>query len=145
MFRLPQAVTTIVVFCTLLAPFGVAHADPNVDARKTGVLTDDVDGDGFADPGDTITYTVIISNTGNMDATDVSFSDTIDANSTLVGGSVKTTPLALDDNYNVTGNVQISVPAPGVLGNDFDPDGSGGVTDEGGSCRMVPGTPPEFR
>ena len=23
--------------------------------------------------------------------------------------------------------------------------GSGGVTDEGGSCRMVPGTPPEFR
>ena len=47
MLRPPQAVTTIVVFFVLFAPFGGAHADPNVDAGKTDTLTNDVDGDGF--------------------------------------------------------------------------------------------------
>ncbi len=124
MSRLAQVVTTIVFLSGLLSHLGVAYADPNVDASKEDALTNDVDGDTLADPGDTITYTVIINNTGNMNATGVSFSDTIDPNSTLVGGSVKTTPLALDDGiFNVTGNVQISVAAPGVLANDSDPDG----------------------
>ncbi|MHC4064739.1 MAG: hypothetical protein ACYSUI_09595, partial [Planctomycetota bacterium] len=112
-----------------------AHADPNVDASKDDALTNDVDSDALADPGDTIKYTITITNTGNMDAEGMSFSDTIDANTTLVGGSIKTTPIALDDSYNAIGNVGISVPAPGVLGNDSDPDGGGvtAVVDSGNS------------
>jgi uncharacterized repeat protein (TIGR01451 family) len=105
-----------------------AHADPNVDASKDDALTNDVDGDTEADPGDTITYTITITNSGNMDATGMSFSDTIDPNTTLVGGSLKTTPLALDDSYNSLGNVGITVASgAGVLANDSDPDG-GSVT-----------------
>ncbi|MHC4092378.1 MAG: beta strand repeat-containing protein, partial [Planctomycetota bacterium] len=111
----------------ILAIVPRAQADPNVDASKDDALTNDVDGDTLADPGDTIKYTITITNTGNMDAEGMSFSDTIDGNTTLVVGSLKTTPIALDDSYNSIGNVGISVPAPGVLGNDSDPDG-GSVT-----------------
>jgi uncharacterized repeat protein (TIGR01451 family) len=125
--------------------FPSAYADPNVDASKDDALTNDVDGDTVADPGDTIRYTITITNNGNMDAAAVSYSDTIDGNSTLVGGSLKTTPLALDDAYNAVGNVSISVPAPGVLGNDTDPDGGvvtaiaivGGSSSNGGDVDLA--------
>jgi len=74
-------------------------------------------------PGGTITYTVTINNNGASsptdDATNVLFSDTIDPHTTLVPGS----PVAaVSDNYHTIGNVQISVAAPGLLTNDFDPD-----------------------
>lgn len=41
-----------------------------------------------AKSGDTITYTIVIENTGNVDATNVLFTDVIDANTTFVTGSV---------------------------------------------------------
>src|SRR5260370_33768386 len=59
--------------------------------------------------GDTITYSTTISNSGT-DAFNVNFSDTPDANTTLVGGSIQVSPIALDDAYTATGNVSISVP-----------------------------------
>ncbi|MDX2043511.1 MAG: Ig-like domain-containing protein, partial [Acidobacteriota bacterium] len=78
-----------------------------------------------ASPGNTLTYNINITNSGTTATTGVLFSDTIDANTTLVPGSVNTSPLALTDNYACTGNVGISVPAAsGVLINDFDPDGT---------------------
>ena len=117
----------LLAFVIGMAVLPTASADPNVDASKTDALTNDVDGDGEADPGDTITYTVRITNTGDMDATGAAFSDAIDANTTLVPGSVKTEPIAVHDDYSATGNVQISVSAPGVLSNDTDPDG-GAIT-----------------
>lgn len=74
---------------------------------------------GSALPGATLTYTVIIANGGTTDATGVSFSDTIDPNTTLVAGSVKASPIAADDSYHTIGNVNISVPvAQGVTTND---------------------------
>jgi len=72
-------------------------------------------------PGGTIDYTVNISNTGDTAATNVQFSDTIDAHTTLVPGS----PVAAtSDSYNTIGNVQISIPdgSTDLLANDFDPD-----------------------
>lgn len=83
----------------------------------------DTSGDGRADPGDTLEYTVTVNSTG-MDATGVIFNDTIDANTTLVVGSVNTSPIAFNDTYSVSGNIQISVPDGGtdLLGNDIDPD-----------------------
>ena len=74
-----------------------------------------------ANPGDTIMYTVVISNSGTADATNVNFTDTIDANTTLVAGSFKASPIALNDTYNTIGNVPISIAAPGVRGNDLNP------------------------
>ncbi|HKO45459.1 MAG TPA: Calx-beta domain-containing protein, partial [Pyrinomonadaceae bacterium] len=96
---------------------------PTITASKVDALFTDVNGDTNVDPGDTLEYTVTIQNTGT-DATGVTFTDTIDAHTTLVGGSVNTSPIAFDDpSYTATGNVQITIPAgSGVLVNDIDPD-----------------------
>ena len=96
-----------------------------VTATKTDTLFTDVDLDGKADPGDTLKYTVTINASG-ADATGVTFTDTVDPNTTFVAGTLMTTPLARNDSYTATGNVRIQVPAgSGVLANDSDPDGVG--------------------
>ncbi|HEX8149554.1 MAG TPA: PxKF domain-containing protein [Pyrinomonadaceae bacterium] len=110
------------------ATFAVA---PSITATKSDAFPDP-DNDGKAVPGDTITYTVQINN-GGTDATGVVYSDTVDANTTFVPGSVTTTPVAMDDSYTAVGNVRINVPAAGGLtSNDSDPDG--------GAVTAVPGT-----
>jgi len=97
----------------LLSPGG-----PLVTATKTVTPTS------LANPGDTLMYTVVISNApGGSDATGVMFSDTIDPNTTLVPGSLNSSPLAINDSYTATGNIAISkTVATGVLANDIDPD-----------------------
>jgi hypothetical protein len=95
-----------------------APAVPTVSATKTDSLAIDNDSDLQADPGDTIKYTVNINASGE-DATGVTFTDTVDPNTAFVPGSLRATPVAVDDNYSATGNIRITVAAPGVLGNDF--------------------------
>ena len=97
---------------------------PTVTATKADSLLTDVNSNAKADPGDTLKYTVTIGASG-MDATGVAFNDTPDANTMLVPGSVMTTPLALNDSFTASGNIQITIAAPGVLSNDTDPDGVG--------------------
>ena len=97
---------------------------PTVTATKTDFLQVDNDLDLKADPGDTLRYTVVIGATGE-DATGVSFSDTVDPNTTFVPGSLQTTPLARNDSFSASGNIRITVAAPGVLANDQDFDGVG--------------------
>ncbi len=104
---------------------------PNITATKRDTLTGDVNSNGIANPGDTLTYTVTITNSGSTDATGVVFSDMPDANTTLVPGSVTTSPIAINDSYTATGNVRISVPAPGLLGNDSDPEGDAVTASDG--------------
>ncbi len=41
----------------------------------------------------------------------------------LGGGGENTPPVAVDDSYQTDKDTPLSVPAPGVLGNDYDPDG----------------------
>jgi hypothetical protein len=90
-----------------------------ITATKTYTIIGD-DGDGKADPGEIIEYSVAITNGGSTDAPNVVFNDTIDANTTLVGGSIKVSPLASNDSYTAIGNVSISPPASsGVLPNDY--------------------------
>ncbi len=145
MFGSSSALVLALVTAAFVVWPQTAHAIPIVDASKDDALTIDIDGDGLADPGDTIRYTIAILNSGNMDAIAVSFSDPIDGNSTLVAGSLKTTPVAVNDAYNVVGNVSISVSAPGVLGNDSDPDGGaviaiaivGGSSTNGGDVDLA--------
>ena len=62
-----------------------------VEPYKSWALTTDADGNGYPSPGDTLTYTVTLENTGNQIATNVTFTDVPDPNSPLVAGSVTTT------------------------------------------------------
>jgi hypothetical protein len=105
-------------------PRALPVASPTVTATKTDSLFTDVDMDGKADPGDTLKYTVAITATG-ADANGVTFTDTVDPNTTFVAGTLRTTPLARNDSYSAAGNIRITVAAPGVLANDSDPDGVG--------------------
>lgn len=95
---------------------------PTITATKVDALIAD-DGDNKADPGGTekIEYTITITNNGT-DAADVVFSDDIDDHTTLVPGSINTQPIADPDTYTASGNIGISIAAPGVLANDRDPD-----------------------
>jgi hypothetical protein len=122
---------------------GAAFDPPSavVSATKTDSFSDP-DGDGKAEPGDTITYDVNVSNTGATDATGVNFSDTIDPNTTLVPGSLRVSPLAFADSYSSTKDTALSVPAPGVLANDTGTPSpsaqaiAAGATTQGGSVTL---------
>lgn len=99
-----------------LTPFAVNITATKVDAYPSHPS-------GKANPGDTIDYTVTISNTGTTDATGVTFTDSVDPNTTLVPGSAQTQPMAAPDQYSVLGNVRIQPnAAAGLLANDIDPD-----------------------
>ncbi len=95
---------------------------PSITVSMPDQLLTDVDGDGRADPGDTIKYTVTITNNGT-DATGTAFNDTLDPNLTLVAGSLSASPITANDAYTATGNVRISVPegVADLLGNDINP------------------------
>jgi hypothetical protein len=101
---------------------GINAIGPVITATKVDAFPDP-DADGKAAPGATITYTVTVSNTGTGDATNVQFNDSVDTNTTLVPGSISTQPIAVNDTYNVVGNVRIQPnAAQGLLANDRDPD-----------------------
>jgi methionine-rich copper-binding protein CopC len=113
---------------------------PTITATKTDSFPDP-DMDGKAAPGEAITYDVNIANSGT-DASDVSFTDTIDSNTTLVPGSLKVSPLAYADVYSAAQNTPLSVGAPGVLTNDTgipSPTAvaiAGGATSQGGTVTL---------
>ena len=113
---------------------------PSITATKVDSFAD-ADGDGKAAPGEAITYDVNITNSGT-DATGVNFSDTIDANTTFVGGSLKISPLAYADTFNAAQNTPLSVGAPGVLTNDTGTPSptavaiAGGATAQGGTVTL---------
>ena len=83
-------------------------AAPILSATKVDALTNDADGDGNISPGDTITYTVVITNTGDQAASGVSFADTPDANTALTVGSVTTTQGAITSG-NTAGDSTVGV------------------------------------
>jgi methionine-rich copper-binding protein CopC len=90
---------------------------PSITATKVDSFPDP-NMDGKAAPGETITYDVNIANGGPDDALGVNFLDTIDGNTTLVGGSLKVSPLAFPDFFGGAAGSPLSVGAPGVLAND---------------------------
>ena len=76
---------------------------------------------GSAVLGGQLDYTIVVSNPGT-DASNVVVTDQLVADLTLVAGSVKASPIAVDDAYDCIGNVGITVPATnGLLANDINP------------------------
>jgi uncharacterized repeat protein (TIGR01451 family) len=69
-------------------PVGAA---PAVIATKVAALAVDVNGDGFVNPGDTIEYTTVVTNSGNQNAAGIVFTSGIPTYTHLVVGSVTTT------------------------------------------------------
>ncbi|MBX3052028.1 MAG: DUF11 domain-containing protein [Caldilineaceae bacterium] len=65
-----------------------AAAAPRI--TKASSLVRDADGNGVVSPGDTLRYNLRMVNTGNATTANVIFSDTPDANTTLIVGSVLT-------------------------------------------------------
>jgi len=76
---------------TTTTPIGPTTQPSAVAAIKTDSLFNDVNGDGVPSPGDTLQYTILITNNSAAAVTGASFADTPDANTTLVTGSVTTT------------------------------------------------------
>jgi uncharacterized repeat protein (TIGR01451 family) len=72
----------------------VTATAPLVAATKSSSFNpqvNDLDGSGSLSPGDTLLYTIVITNTGNGDALAVVFTDTPGIHTTLVAGTVTTT------------------------------------------------------
>ncbi|MGH9929338.1 MAG: beta strand repeat-containing protein, partial [Pyrinomonadaceae bacterium] len=77
-------------------------------AAITATLTDNVTLATKVVPGGTINYTAVITNTaaagaGN-EATNVTYNAPLDANETLVAGSIHASPVAIDNAYTTVGN-----------------------------------------
>ncbi len=83
-------------------------AEALLDATKRDTLVVDADGNGIANPGDTLEYRVVIHNGGNQAATGVVFNDTPDSNTALVVGSVQTSAGTVIIG-NTAGNTSVSV------------------------------------
>jgi len=64
---------------------------PVISALKTVALVVDVNANGQVNPGDTLQYTVVITNTGNQNAAGAVFTNLAPLNTQLVVGSVTTT------------------------------------------------------
>ncbi|RYZ60139.1 MAG: DUF11 domain-containing protein, partial [Chitinophagaceae bacterium] len=72
-----------------------------------------------ANPGDTLLYSVSVTNNGSETATGLTLTDNVDVNTTAIADSLWYSPIALDDAYTSIGNVGITVAAgDGVLKND---------------------------
>ncbi len=117
--RYPYVFLCLFILAIFLRSGPPVTAVANVTAAKVDSLVVDNGDAGVVDPGDTIRYTVTITNSGTV-ANSLTYNDTIDSNTTLVAGSLRVSPLARDDSFTATGNVQISVPSgSGVLANDY--------------------------
>ncbi|HEX6190396.1 MAG TPA: Ig-like domain-containing protein, partial [Pyrinomonadaceae bacterium] len=144
------AAENVVVDPALPGPVAVPLV-PSITATMTDTLIND-DGDSKADPTngvpattEKIRYTVTISNAGGAtDATNVIYTNTIDSHTELVAGSITTQPIAVNDSFNVLGNVRIQVPdgASDLMGNDCDPDPAGGPCTNAGLTASGPTTGP---
>jgi uncharacterized repeat protein (TIGR01451 family) len=95
---------------------------PALLVSKSGAITNDVDGDNLADAGDTLTYTYVITNNGNVTVNDVSITDTEDA----VGALAFVVPISVTTDNGAA--------AAGTLGDSTDT-----VTGDGDWDKLGPG------
>jgi uncharacterized repeat protein (TIGR01451 family) len=104
-------------------PGGVAGS---VSATLTAQLVTDLDGDGHADPGDRIRYTLIVSNSSSAATSGMWVDDNLDPRMTLVPGSITPTPPSLTATFGNGGPVAEA--SPGSVAFTNVSGGSGGYT-----------------
>lgn len=117
-----------------------AFLAPSITATNTDAVIS-----GGATAGGVLEYTVVIANGGPDPASGTTFTETIDANTTLVPGSVVASPIAVNDSYSTIGNVGINIDAgSGLFANDVSPggtalslSGSTTITSTGGGTATV--------
>src|SRR5215217_2518794 len=78
------------------------NGEANFDAGEIGIF----------DPGETLYTRVTIKNTGDVNATNVIFSDNF-AGSTLVNGTLNVSPIAYNDAFTAVGNTVLRVGTAG--------------------------------
>ena len=88
----------------------------SLTATKSDALSTDNDNDGNVDPGDKIKYTIILTNTGSSETQGIIFTDNVDANTTLIVGSVTTTNGTITKG-NVANDTSVEINVGSVPGN----------------------------
>ncbi len=78
--------------------------DPNILLTKTGTFQDE-NGDGFADAGETIAYTFVVMNTGNVTLTNVTVNDPL---VTVIGGPIAVFMPGQTDTDTFTGTYSLT-------------------------------------
>ncbi|HZV70820.1 MAG TPA: cadherin-like domain-containing protein [Saprospiraceae bacterium] len=107
--------------CADTKTFPVTISNCLPGATMTDAITIDNGTAGSADPNDRIKLTATISNAQVADYEGMQLVTNNDPRVTLVAGSFKSTPLAVNDLYATTLNTMLTVPVgTGVLVNDFD-------------------------
>jgi uncharacterized repeat protein (TIGR01451 family) len=90
-------------------------ASPVFTATKADALAVDLNGDGMVNPGETIDYTVVLTNNGDQDAAGVTFASGVDPNTQLVVGSV-TTSQGTVTTGNTAGDTSMTVDVGTLVG-----------------------------
>ncbi|MCB9452479.1 MAG: DUF11 domain-containing protein [Anaerolineaceae bacterium] len=79
----------------------IIDAISELEVTKTVALTVDVAGNGLYDPGDTVTYTITVTNLGPKNAADVALEDVLDTARLDIGAAVITPSIGV---YNAVSN-----------------------------------------
>jgi len=153
--RLVQAVISYILIFSLLASpayptrrvSAASLTEPaaqgltaSVTLTKSDSLQVDQNGDGLVGAGDTLRYTLTLSNTGTVAANEVLLQDILEQNLDLVPGSLRTTPLAFDQSLHT---YEDSAPLSFELeGADFDGDLLSYEILSGPTHGAINGTPP---
>jgi len=110
----------ILIQCLGFINYNALHSQTIKSSQKDVIIIDN-GAPGKADPNDRIRYDVSIENTGGSAANALQLNVVPDLRTTLIPGSFRTSPLAINDSYTSTGNVGLNVPAAsGLKTNDFD-------------------------
>ena len=98
--------------------FALRVSGGTLTATKQDALVVDANGDSEANVGDTVRYSVTITNPGAGVVTNVGLSDTPDPNTTLVAGTIRSTPLAYGQAVTTDEDTPVDITLTGA-----DPDG----------------------
>ncbi len=82
---------------------------PLLDAQKTVALVVDGNGDGVVNTGETLRYTITLTNNSAIDATMVTLSDTVPVNSAFVPGSVTIDTVAQPDPASAPTSIDLDI------------------------------------
>jgi uncharacterized repeat protein (TIGR01451 family) len=120
-FANPKEFSNTVLPAAVPAPAPLPFAPPVVGSVTSSLVASllaanggvDADADGKADPGDTIAYTLSLANTSGAGATGLAIANPLDSHTTLVGGSLNSTPVAFDQSVQLNEDATLVIALTG--------------------------------